>query len=651
MILKKLIMHNFGIYESTNRFDFSCKGPVVLIGGMNGRGKTTFLEAVLLGLYGINSFAYIESKYKTYGQYLRAHVNDSDRTLETFVEIEFSIKSIEEETYCVRRDWNAKNQRIHERIEVKKNGEFSKFLTENWPMFVENILPSALSNFFFFDGEKIAEIAVENTNEQMKESIKALLGISVLDFLEKDLNRIIHKLSEKELKDQDFVRWEQQRKKKENAQEELKAVDDDIKRLQEKIEDLAVELEKKNAEYSIKGGGIVEQKQDLVRKRSEYMLSMEKHTDVLLEQAAGRLPLLLVVPLLKDIEKQGELERAYRTSLLAVQKVKSLYMDFIKMYPNTSDEMGKFVKFIQDDNELYDNEEIYGLSDAELYQITRLIREGLKKSADQVDIEMKRRNLCREKIKEIDNYLSIEIDEKSLNRVFRQIKQLEKEITIAEVDLESLQQKRAVLFSVAKTMGTEFRKMAEMVLDSLETSDDDQRTVKYAHMAIEIIKRYRIQLQRSKTKLLAKTMMECYKKLANKKNLIMEIKMDPETLDLHYMNREGGEVEKKSLSAGEKQLMVISLLWALAICSKKKLPVIIDTPLSRLDSIHREALITVYFPNASDQTIILSTDSEIDEKYYELMKPSIGDEFTLVYDDVLKKTSIREGYFSFGGKE
>ena len=112
-------------------------------------------------------------------------------------------------------------------------------------------------------------------------------------------------------------------------------------------------------------------------------------------------------------------------------------------------------------------------------------------------------------------------------------------------------------------------------------------------------------------------MSECYKLLANKKTLIDHVTMDSESLDLHYINLEGDEVEKKSLSAGEKQLMVISLLWALAINSKKKLPVIIDTPLSRLDSAHRSALVKKYFPKASDQTIILSTDSEIDERYYQ----------------------------------
>ena len=78
--------------------------------------------------------------------------------------------------------------------------------------------------------------------------------------------------------------------------------------------------------------------------------------------------------------------------------------------------------------------------------------------------------------------------------------------------------------------------------------------------------------------------------------------------------------------------------------AKKKLPVIIDTPLSRLDSLHRTALITTYFPNAGEQTIILSTDSEIDANYYELMKENVGDEFTLEYDEISKSTSIKRGY-------
>jgi len=127
--------------------------------------------------------------------------------------------------------------------------------------------------------------------------------------------------------------------------------------------------------------------------------------------------------------------------------------------------------------------------------------------------------------------------------------------------------------------------------------------------------------------------------------MIHKIEMDAETLDLRYLDAAGGLVAKDSLSAGEKQLMVIAILWALAICSRKKLPVIIDTPLARMDSMHRTALVTTYFPQASGQTIILSTDSEINRSYYALMQEYVGDEFTLVFDEQTQSTTISKGYF------
>lgn len=644
MILKKLTMHNFGVYASTNQFEFHGGKPVVLIGGMNGRGKTTFLEAVLLGLYGANSFAYTESKFKTYGQYLKSYVNKSDGTKQTYIELEFSLDGSNEEVYLIHREWDGNAQRIREKIWVKKNGIDNSFLTENWPMFVENILPSALSSFFFFDGEKIAELAVENTNTQMKESIKALLGISVLDLLNNDLGRIISRLSVTVTEDQDLVYLEQLRQKRDSAIEDLNNVDDEIRQLVKKIEGLNIELEKKNSEYAVKGGDIVEQRHDLMRQRAQQQALLERYDDDFLEQVAGEMPLKLVKELLFDIEIQGTMEQSYKTSVMATDKVRNLYKDFVSKHPETNDILSEFIKFVQADNDAHKQEEVYGLSNNTLYQVKRLNSYQLKECIEHIKMQMERRNESQKKIDEIDNYLSVDIDEKVLNRIFKRIKELEKEILTEEVNLTALQQKRTTLHGAAMIAENEFNKGAEQVLSSFEAEDDDKRIVKYAHMAIKIIKRYRIRLQENKADVLARTMTDCYRKLAYKKHLIKEIQMDPVTLDLHYLNGKGEEIEKKKLSAGEKQLMVISLLWALAICSKKKLPVIIDTPLSRLDSIHREALITTYFPNASDQTIILSTDSEIDRKYYELLKPHIGDEFTLVYDDDLMKTSIKKGY-------
>lgn len=247
-------------------------------------------------------------------------------------------------------------------------------------------------------------------------------------------------------------------------------------------------------------------------------------------------------------------------------------------------------------------------------------------------------------IDDLDNYLSVDIDEKNIAKIFKQIKKIEQEIMELEVKIEGLSDKRRTINGEYKTTNSEFNKKVENYLKRVEANDDSERVKKYSEMAIKVLDEYKIRLQKEKTSKVAETMTECYKKLANKKNLIEYIVMDPVTLELSYLNKNSEDVPKSSLSAGEKQLMVISLLWALAICSKKKLPVIIDTPLSRMDSTHRKTLIKSYFPNASEQTIILSTDSEIDRKYYEIMKDSVGDEFTLCYDDVNKATTIKKGY-------
>lgn len=644
MILKKVIMHNFGVYAGTNEFDFQGMKPVVLIGGMNGRGKTTFLEAVLIGLYGSNSFAYTESKFKSYGQYLRSYVNRSDGTLETFIELTFALDNSDEELYHIRREWDANGKRVREKISVKKNNQDNAFLTDNWPMFVENILPSALSNFFFFDGEKIAELAVENTNQKMKESIKALLGINVLELLQKDLGRIITKLSENDSDNHDLKLLEELRQKKDQAYEDLKTSDINIERQEKTIEKLQNELEKKNNEYAIRGGDIVEQRHELVRQRSELIAAKENHQDSIREMAGGILPLMLVRKLVKNVQNQAELEQSYKMSRMTTEKIDSLFNKFVKDYPEIETEISKFVQYVRQENEAQQGEEIYGLSDNAVFQIAALNNSGMISAKEKVRSLTSRKNECQSKIDEIDNYLSVDIDEKELNRIYKQIKKLELQIAEEEVVLENEKQIRSTLNGAAIIAESEFNKATEQILSNLETMDDDNRTVKYAHMAIEIINAYKIRLQQNKTEQLAETMTDCYRMLANKKNLIYRVVMDPVSLDLHYLDSNLKEVEKKTLSAGEKQLMVISLLWALAICSKKKLPVIIDTPLSRLDSSHREALITTYFPNASEQTIILSTDSEIDHKYYDLMKPNVGDEFTLIYDDDLQKTAIQRGY-------
>ena len=645
MIINKLVLHNFGVYASTNIFEFHGKKPIVLIGGMNGRGKTTFLEAVLLALYGSNSFAYNESKYKTFGQYLKSFVNITDGTLRTYVDLEFSMDSENKEIYRIHREWTGDKKRTNENISVYKDQEFNQFLTDNWTMFIENILPSGLSNFFFFDGEKIAELAVENTSDQMKESIKSLLGISVLDLLQSDLGRIINRTSKNQVLNTEANEIEGLRENKEKASTVLEKLDNELEELNKKKTELQHKLESVLQEYISKGGDIVTQRHELFQKRTDISSRMENGREQLVLDAASELPLVLVKDLLRNIREKAEIEQDNRMLTVALQKMEQYSSEYETENGEDKEAIIRFIEYVSGKTKRMYTRISYNISDSSLFHLQMLLDEQLLDKKLAVKSRQNDMIMMQAEADQLDSYLSVDIDEKAIAKIYKKIKQLEQELIEIDVQITRKSDERRTANGELISATSEFSKRVESYLKKVELNDDSDRIIKYSHMANTILEEYKVRLQKNKIEIVAETMTSCYKRLANKKNLIEKIEMDPVTLDLKYFDSDGKEVNKSSLSAGEKQLMVISLLWALALCSKKKLPVIIDTPLSRLDSAHRVSLIQTYFPQASEQTIILSTDSEIDKNYYEIMKDNIGDEFTLIYDDETKSTTIKKGYF------
>ncbi|WP_312443678.1 AAA family ATPase [Lacrimispora sp.] len=108
------------------------------------------------------------------------------------------------------------------------------------------------------------------------------------------------------------------------------------------------------------------------------------------------------------------------------------------------------------------------------------------------------------------------------------------------------------------------------------------------------------------------------------------------------------KIEFSGLSKGEKQIFILSLYWAIIKSSNADVPFIIDTPYARIDTSHREQISRNYFSSISKQVIILSTDEEITENYYNIIKPFIGKEYMLKYIESEGRTEVLPGYF-FGG--
>jgi DNA sulfur modification protein DndD len=646
MIINKLQLHNFGVYASDNTFVFNSEKPVVLIGGMNGRGKTTFLEAILLALYGKNSFAVQASIHGAYGKYLKAHTNIADGTNESFVELEFSIEEDgKNNIYTVNRSWNTNVKNIKDKVTVKKNGNDDSFLAKNWTMFVESILPSALANFYFFDGEKIAELAESDTSIQMKSSIKALLGINVIDLLENDITRIIKKMDTEQTDSYNGSYIEELRRIKDEKADILKQIDDNIVELEKKLSRTNKKIDKKTEEFNAKGGQIASQSQELFSERIKLNSEINKIQETYLELAAGELPLLMVEDLLSSIKGKAETERENKSMSVAVRKINQMFKEYSYKTQQSSDEIAQFIKYLKKQAKKKQTKSVFDLSENGYIQLSMLLSNQLENTQNSYNFSKVNEQKIKKRINEIDNYLSVDIDEKAIARLYKRIGELQNERMDIEIQIEAKKKQRITANGECQKATTEFNRCVDKAIASMERGDDVQRIHKYALKAQQLAARYKIELQRSKISNLADTMTKCYKKILGKKNLIDRIEMDAETLDYHYIDVNGNEVMKSGLSAGEKQLMVIAMLWALAECSNKMLPVIIDTPLARLDSLHRKALIERYFPNASSQTVILSTDSEIDSNYYNIIKPFVSNEFTLVYDENKKRSYVRTGYF------
>jgi DNA sulfur modification protein DndD len=163
----------------------------------------------------------------------------------------------------------------------------------------------------------------------------------------------------------------------------------------------------------------------------------------------------------------------------------------------------------------------------------------------------------------------------------------------------------------------------------------------------ETLKLFKEKLTLKKLNKLEGEVTECFRYLLHKSDLVHRVTIDTHNFSLSLYDPQGKPLPKHRLSAGEKQLLAIAFLWGLARVSGRNLPVAIDTPLGRLDSSHRHNLVERYFPAASHQVILLSTDTEIDQKQVHFLREmnAISQEYLLKYDPKQRQTTIEKGYF------
>ena len=182
-------------------------------------------------------------------------------------------------------------------------------------------------------------------------------------------------------------------------------------------------------------------------------------------------------------------------------------------------------------------------------------------------------------------------------------------------------------------------------LDIQSSTEKLSKNDTLAQSVLRVLEDYSQSLRTEKISLLESNVLKGLQILLHKKDFIDKVSIDHETFEVKLYYANDDEITKNMLSKGELQIYATALVWGLAKTSGRPLPFMIDTPLARLDVDHRLSLVESFFPETSQQTIILSTDSEINSKYYKKLKPYISKEYTIDFDESQGKTRILDGYF------
>ena len=193
MIFRSLTLQNIGSFHGRHEIDLfppNPEKPIVLIGALNGSGKTTILDAMQLGLYGRRAKSLVRIK-SGYDEYLRQLVNRKARPSDhALVELTFQLDDAgATQQYRIVRSWQFSSSRPTKTFDVYVNGIYDAVVSENWEEEVERFIPWNLAHLFFFDGERIEALADPTQSANiLRTGISSLLGIELVDQLRSDLD-------------------------------------------------------------------------------------------------------------------------------------------------------------------------------------------------------------------------------------------------------------------------------------------------------------------------------------------------------------------------------------------------------------------------------------------------------------------------------
>lgn len=663
MWISKIELFNFKSYpHQIFEFPQPREGRnIVLIGGMNGYGKTSILEALYLGLYGKEALEHLgraglrdDMGYRRFlDKAMHGHALRSQRDT---MWVKVQINQGATEGFEVTRKWffgsmGAWTGEDEVVIYEVRNGIRGRTLNAErlGELLDQKFIPAHVAPFFFFDGEEVKKLADQSRGDQIRSGIEGLLGVVLLRKLKKRLEEFqtnrssgVSVMDEQEHREL-FESLSQHEREYEEAEKKYRDLDVDVGDLKARRTDLLNRTMREGA-----GAGDIASAADIISQQKDAETELKATEDALDDVVSTKLPFHLVArDVLESLATQVHKEIARgswdtRKENLEPEKAKFMGTFYATteppLRPELTAEQGSALQarlnaaweslFYPMPDGCADNIIHDYLGTKRPALLTSM--DGLRMGAQDVLGLVAKREAFQKKIREL------------VNR-YTKIEGVDRDGTLAKLNAElitvnaTLDQKQRELGDVERQMhGLKGTVDQERALYSREHEKFVQanpvksmvgRAERVCSLIAELIPR----LYTLKVEQLADAMTDVYKKLAHK-NQVHRIDID-ETGQTRILSREGDEIPFDK-SAGENQVFATALLAGLAKISGIDAPLVVDTPLGRLDSTHRANILKYWVSDKKRQVILLSQDKEIDRDTYAMLEPNVGKTYLLEHAEI-----------------
>ncbi|HZG86243.1 DNA sulfur modification protein DndD [Paenibacillus sp.] len=656
----RLRLINIGAFHGNYDFDLrteSSQRNVVLFGGKNGAGKTTILESVKLALFGPLAYGY-KTESIPYFEKIQSKLNNvarknKEQRFQIILDVEI-VEDFQKNHYTLLRSWTPTKNSLKEDFTVLRNRvELSILERELFQNKLRENTPPQLMDLCLFDGEKISQvISDEVLSDYLKESSKVMFNLDLFEHLESDLASYLKLENIQNTLTADQQEVIELNSRFETLQSQKMNLVSDIERIEQELEDNHDIYKDLVRNYETHGGLLKDQREALLREQNEIELNRKLMMESTRETLSSLLPFALVKQQLTDIAKQMQNEIKYEL----VENVDTLFHpDGLQHILNQMQRRGSIslqqaqeaASQLRDEMVAYLSNQlpapIHRASFEQRSEIQSMIvqlqnfdsqalKESFKKNADLI----KQSQQIRKKLSEND-------ETSELHDLLNKISTTQSTITLLEHEIE---QKKVIQAELEE----EIQRVNHLLLTAKEKqirNKKNENIFSISTRVAEVSKHFRkIQL----TKKLQEVEIETVKMLRllfRKELFVVRIWIHPETFQLKLYNAQNEEISKDILSAGEKQILLLSTMWAMAKSANRRLPFIFDTLLGRLDQTHKKSIIQHFIPKCGEQVIILSTDSEIDEEHYNLIYPIVAKNYLLDYSTEDSTVHVFDQYFQF----